>query len=115
MIEGKIKICKYPNAIVARFNTRQGGDPRHKDYGTRVKHYVYEDPDFPGTYWHERVWLSRVQKYKKPTYTERVSERKFWGKVRLCRTRFICLKDTWKAVAQCVEHIEVIKKSDPII
>lgn len=107
----KITIIKFGNGVVvARFDTHQAGDPRHKDFGTRVKHYIYEDTDFPGTFWHERVWLSRVARYRKPTYIEMTSERRFWGKVRLCRFRTLALQDTWMAVAQCVDTINKLAK-----
>lgn len=108
MIEN-MRILRYGNGIiVARFET-YSEDEQHK--GLRVKHYIYQDND-TRAYWHERRYL--VSSDVKPihTYYCDISERVFWGKVRLLKHRDACLPETWAAVATAIEHIERIKIRD---
>lgn len=102
----RIKIARLPDGRLAyaTFDTR--AQDEGKDYGCRVKHYIYRDEEH-GAYWHERVYLSHIAE---PGWSHfdriLVSERKFWGKVRLVRYRDASLPETWKAVAECIKVME---------
>ena len=104
MIE-KIKIARLPDGTLAyaRFDTLNKTEG--KDFGCRVKHYIYKDEE-TGAYWHERVYLTHYALRPRKTFKMIVSKRKFWGKVRLVRYRDVSLPETWIAIAQCVEILE---------
>lgn len=88
------------HAIFDTANAAEGPDK-----GRRVKHIIYEDADQPGLFWHERACLVHDAKYQEPTSTEFISEREFFGKVRLVKFRDGALAETWAAVAQCVSRL----------
>lgn len=98
----KIKCFCSPDGILTHATFDTFNEQEGPDKGRRVKHYVYQDDENPNMYWHERVYLSEVADHAEKTYTEYVSERVFFGKVRLVKVRDGCLIDTWRAVAQCV-------------
>ena len=104
----QIKIHQYPNITFATFDTYNQAD--NADNGRRVKHYIYKD-DKTNAYWHEVRYLSAIAKpewsYGNYIY---VSERLFFGKVRLVRYRNACLPETWMAIGQAVSHLESISK-----
>lgn len=98
-------IIRYANAAIARFETIAEDEPNK---GRRVKHYVYQDNE-TRAFWHERRYL--VSKDVKPihNYDIDISDRVFWGKVRLLKHRDACLPETWAAIAIAIENIERIK------
>jgi len=99
----KIKIINYANKKrVAMFDTHIVMDNRDK--GRRVKHIVAEDDDMPGCYIHYQVFLTEEIG---PCNTGLlwVSERVFFGKVRLCVKREGYTKETWNAIAQCINYL----------
>ena len=104
----QIKICKYPNITIATFDTYAQDD--NADKGRRVKHYIYKDKD-SNAYWHERRYLSAIAKPKWSYggYVS-VSERLFFGKVRLVCHRDACLPETWMAIGQSVSQLEKVNK-----
>ena len=104
----QIKICQYRNIAIATFDTyNQGGGA---DNGRRVKHYIYKD-DKTNAYWHERRYLSSEAE---PEWSDGryifVSERLFFGKVRLVCHRDACLTETWMAIGQAVSQLEKVNK-----
>ena len=103
----KIKILNYRNAVVASFDTYIQDDGADK--GRRAKHYVYKD-EKANCYWHERRYLSSIAK-PEWSYGEYVlvSERVFFGKLRLVIHRDACMPETWLAIAQSIQHIEGLK------
>lgn len=105
----EIKILRFDNCDVAMFDTvSQGGiDP-----GVRVKHRVFKDEE-TGAYWHEGTYLTQVLE-PCSTYSEYVSERQFWGKVRLVAFRDRFMPDTWRAIAQSVNHLEILRLQDEV-
>lgn len=92
----------YKNFIVATFNTKN--EVEGPDNGQRVKHYVYKDPD-TRAFWHEKHFLTRIDVEPVHESTMDVSDRRFWGKVRLVRMREIMLPETWQTIAFCVKEI----------
>lgn len=104
----QIKIHQYPNINIATFDTYNQAD--NADKGRRVKHYIYKD-DKTNAYWHERRYLSSIDK---PELSDGmyilVSERLFFGKVRLVCYRDACLPETWMAIGRAVSHLESIRK-----
>lgn len=102
----KIKILLYPNATVARFNTRIEGEG--PDVGRRAKHWVYKAPNGPG-YIHEIMFLTSLDTEPIDTGVEFVSERIFWGKVRLVCQRQVFLPKTWDKINESVKQLEKMK------
>jgi len=100
-----VKILKYANAIVARFDTHFVGDKDNPFTGRRAKHRVYENTEVPGSYWHEVSFLSEFDEPEEG-YTRFVSERVFFGKYRLVRERVAFLPETWNAIAFSVRELE---------
>ena len=104
----QIKIYQYSNITIATFDTYCQDD--NADKGRRVKHYIYKDKD-SNAYWHEVRYLSAIAKpewsYGNYIY---VSERLFFGKVRLVRYRDACLPETWMAIGQAVSQMEKVNK-----
>lgn len=103
----KITFIEYLDTTIAIFSTiNQTEGP---DKGTRVKHRVHKDEC--GWYWVEKTWLSKCLEPEYTSFTY-VSERKFFGKVRLAATRYACLPETWMAIADVVKQIETMKKKE---
>lgn len=104
MIEN-LRILRFANGIIALFETRSE-DEQYR--GQRVKHYVYQNNETRG-FWHERRYL--VSSDVKPIHNNilDISDRVFWGKVRLLKHRDCCLPETWAAIATSIKHIETIK------
>lgn len=101
----KIRIICYKNGErIAHFNTYAENNGHE---GQKVKHYVYQDKDTRG-FWHERHYLVSSEVDPVHTYECDISDRVFWGKVRLIRHRDACLPETWGAIAMAVEEIERI-------
>ena len=98
----QIKIFQYPDGTISRATFDTINQMEGPDFGCRVKHNIYRDSEHSNVFWHERVYLSRSAEYMDATFTEYVSERKFFGKVRLVQYRDACTVETWLAVAQCV-------------
>ena len=100
----QIKICRYPNVTCASFDTYAQSD--NADKGRRVKHYIYKD-EKGNAYWHERRYLSSIAK---PEWSDGryiyVSERLFFGKVRLVCHRDACLPETWMAIGRAVSRLK---------
>ena len=101
----KIKIIKYLNCAEARFDTTIHGD--NPDKGARVKHRVFKCEDGPG-YWEESTWLTRGLEPEQ-TEVSFVSERQFFGKVRLAAKRVVFLPETWCAIAMAVNELERLR------
>ncbi len=105
----KIKILQYPNMTCARFETRVQNPG--KDKGNRVIHYIYEDKDLPGAFWHEMHYLTReTDMAPVRTHEHYVSERVYWGKVRMVKHREWCMAETWGAIALSIEKIMSVRR-----
>ncbi len=103
-----IKLVNYANKrLIARFETRltSGG----RDNGRRVKHIVFESPRTSGCYFHYYFFLTE-ELQPCDTHSIAVSERLFFGKVRLCVRRDIFQKDTWLAISESIKALENNKK-----
>ena len=103
-----IKLFRYGSGrCKAMFDTRNESDG--PDNGCRVKHYIFRDEN-PNAFWHISVWLTR---WMEPMDTPHlyVSDRLFWGKVRLVVKTEIHLADTWKATSDIVNRIEEIEST----
>lgn len=101
----KVTICKCPNVVYAKFDTKITSEC--KDKGRRVRHLIYPDDEGLG-YWHERRYLSEEALTVKPTreFDLIISERVFFGKARLVQTRHLCLPETWIAIGETVQCLE---------
>ena len=103
-----MRILRYKNNTIARFETI--AEDKHNE-GKRVKHYVYQD-DNTRAFWHERRYLVSADTKPIHNYNIDISDRVYFGKVRLLKHRDGCLPETWAAVAMAIEHIERIKLED---
>lgn len=100
-----VTICKCPNVVYAKFDTKIESDG--KDKGRRVRHLIYPDDEGLG-YWHEMRYLSEDALTVKPTrkFDLVISERVFFGKARLVLKRDLCIPETWIAIGETVQRLE---------
>ena len=105
----KLRIVQYINGAVAQFETRSE-DEQFMD--KKVKHYVYQDGETRG-FWHERRYL--ISSNIEPIHDHNldISDRVFWGKVRLLKYRDCCFPETWDAIATSIKNIKKIKFRQP--
>ena len=112
MIIQKIKIANNPDGTFCYATFDTYCEAKGKDYGVRVKHYIYRDKE-SRAYWHERRYLTRYKSIRpKSRYNLYISERVFFGKVRYVKYRDCCLPETWDTIAQTIRYAEThtIKK-----
>lgn len=96
----RLKIYQYKDGAIATFNTYIVSE--NTDNGRRVKHIVYKDKEL-NAYWHQITFLSSGPIEPIKSIEEFVSERVFWGKVRLVEKRVCMLPETWMKIAHAVE------------
>ena len=101
----KVTICKCPDIVYAKFDTKIASEG--KDKGRRVRHLIYPDDEGLG-YWHEYRYLSEEALTVKPTreFNLVISERVFFGKARLVHKRYLCLPETWIAIGETIQRLE---------
>lgn len=98
----RIKIIIYKDGAFATFNTRIVSE--NTDNGRRVKHIVYKDKEL-NAYWHQINFLSSGPIEPIKSIEEFVSERVFWGKVRLVKKRVCLLPETWAKTVMAVNEL----------
>lgn len=112
-MKNKIFLYHYSDGALARFESRLGGPEGSPWRGRRVKHYVYRDKDDPEAYVHLTHYLTTELGdggYSGDGIV--VSDRVFWGKVRLVETLTFHQARTWCMIADAVSELRKLEADD---